>query len=260
MPLKVLIADDEELARSRLRRLLSALDDVEIAGEAKDGREVLSMVKAGGGGDLVLLDVQMPHLSGTEAMSLWPADGPLIVFCTAYAEHAVQAFDAGAVDYLLKPVEPARLAKALDRARERDGRSRFLTELRHQQLTRLAIPTRQGVVLVDPAAITHATLEDELVTVFTTERSYLTDFTLQELQERLPPGRVERVHRRAVLNLEAVTHLEPLETGGYLARTIGGQTVEVSRQSARELRRRLGLRKAPDDADGGEESPQTRKR
>jgi two-component system LytT family response regulator len=244
MTLKVLIADDEQLARARLTRLLSAMEDVELLGEARDGDEVLTRVRAGGV-DLVLLDIQMPKLTGTEAMSLWPPDGPQVIFCTAHAEHAVKAFDTGAVDYLLKPIEPERLKKALDRAKDREARARFSTEVRAQQLTRLAITTRQGVVLLDPAAISHATLEDELVTVFTAGASYLTDFTLQELQDRLPPGRFERVHRRALLNLEAVVRLEPLETGGYLARTAQGQTVEVSRQSARELRRRLGLRKTP---------------
>jgi two-component system LytT family response regulator len=242
--LKVLIADDEQLARARLTRLLQALDGVEVVGEAKDGDEVLSRLKLGGV-DLVLLDVQMPKLTGTEALALWPADGPLVVFCTAHAEHAVRAFDTGAVDYLLKPIEPERLKKALDRARDRGERARFAAEVKAHQVSRLAITTRQGVVLVDPATISHAQLEDELVTVFTAAASYLTDFSLQELQDRLPAGRFERVHRRALLNLEAVARLEPLETGGYLARTHAGHAVEVSRQAARELRRRLGLRKAP---------------
>ncbi len=101
--MKVLIADDEQLARARLTRLLQVIDGVEVVGEAKDGEEVLATVRRGGV-DVVLLDVQMPKLSGTEAMALWPADGPMVIFCTAHAEHAVKAFDTGAVDYLLKPV------------------------------------------------------------------------------------------------------------------------------------------------------------
>jgi two-component system LytT family response regulator len=246
MGLSVLIADDEALARARLRRLLSAMEGVVVAGEATDGHEVLARVKAGGV-DLVLLDVQMPKLSGTEALARWPVDGPQVVFCTAHAEHAVQAFDVGAVDYLLKPVEAERLQKALDRARQQGQRTRFTAEVRQQRLARLPIVTRQGVVLVDPATVTHATLEGELVTVHTGATSYLTDFTLQELQERLPPARFERVHRRALLDLEAVARLEPQDTGGYLAHLHSGATVEVSRQSARDLRRRLGLRRTPGD-------------
>lgn len=246
MTLKVLIADDEQLARARLTRLLAAMPDIELVGEAKDGDEVLKRVREGGI-DLVLLDIQMPKLTGTEAMALWPPNGPQVVFCTAHAEHAVKAFDTGAIDYLLKPIEPDRLGKALERAKERETRTRFSAAVKQHQLSRLAVTTRQGVVLLDPTTISHATLEDELVTVFTSTGSYLTDFTLQELQDRLPEGKFERVHRRALLNLEAVSRLEPLETGGYLARTLQGQSVEVSRQAARELRRRLGLRKSPGD-------------
>jgi len=244
--MKVLIADDEQLARARLLRLLQVLPDIEVAGEAKDGDEVLAKVRAGGI-DVVLLDIQMPKLTGTEAMALWPPDGPMVIFCTAHAEHAVKAFETGAVDYLLKPVEPERLARALERARTRDRRQAFSGEVKQYQLSRLPIATRQGLVLVDPESITHATLEGELVTVFTKEGSHLSDFTLNELESRLPSGRFERVHRRAILNLEAVARLEPLETGGYFAKTHSGHSVEVSRQSARELRKRLGLRKGDDD-------------
>lgn len=252
-PLKVLVADDEQLARQRLVRLLTALPDVEVVGEARDGDEVLARLEEGGV-DLVLLDIQMPRLTGTEALALWPAEGPLAIFCTAHAEHAVKAFDQGALDYLLKPVEPQRLKKALERARERSAADRFRAEALKQRassgpqaLTPLAITTRQGVVLLKPEDITHATLEGELVTVFTASAQYLTDATLHELLERLPAGRFERVHRRALLALSHVQRLEPLETGGYFARTHAGHSVEVSRQAARELRKRLGLRKAADD-------------
>ncbi len=247
--LRVLVADDEQLARSRLTRLLSAIPEVEVVGECADGDEVLSRIGKGDV-DLVLLDIQMPKLKGTEALALWPEKGPLVVFCTAHAEHAVTAFDAGAVDYLLKPVEPARLKKALDRAREKGTAQRFRAELKQHReggLPKLPVTTRQGVVLLDFDAITHAVLEDELVAVHTQQAQYLSDFTLQQLLERLPSERFERVHRRAVVNLEHVVRLEPLETGGYLARMRQGTTVEVSRQSARDLRKRLGLRKAADD-------------
>ena len=244
--MRVLIADDEQLARSRLQRLLTAMDGVEIAGEATTGDEVLTRIKKGDI-DVVLLDIQMPKLTGTEAVALWPADGPMVVFCTAHAQHAVDAFESGVVDYLLKPIEPARLAKALERARAREERSKFSAAVKHSQLSRLAVTTRQGVVLLDPATVTHATLEDELVTVFTRDAQHLTDFTLQELHDRLPS--FERVHRRALLNLEAVARLEPLETGGYTARTHAGHAVEISRQAARELRKKLGLRKPTGDDD-----------
>ncbi|MBN8469556.1 response regulator transcription factor [Corallococcus exiguus] len=252
-PLRVLIADDELLARKRLSRLLAALPDVSVCGEAVDGDSVLAAVRAGGV-DVVLLDIHMPGLSGLDAMALLPEGGPHVIFCTAHAEHAVNAFEHGAVDYVLKPVEAARLQKALERARARiPARVKAPTvtapaaAAEKPALTRLPIPTRQGLVLVSPDAISHASLEDELVTVFTAQGDYLTDFTLNELADKLPPEHFHRVHRRALLNLSHVTRLEPLETGGYLARTARGHSVEVSRQSARELRRMLGLRKGAED-------------
>lgn len=253
--LRVLIADDELVARKRLARLLGAMADVEVCGEAADGEAVLAAVRAGGV-DVVLLDIHMPGLSGLDALALLPEGSPRVIFCTAHAEHALEAFEHGAVDYVLKPVDPGRLQKALERARGRlekkepeAARTQAASAVAPlaRGLARLPIPTRQGIVLVDPETISHASLEDELVTVFTAQGEFLTDFTLQELADKLPTEGFYRVHRRALLNLAHVTRLEPLETGGFLARTAKGHSVEVSRQSARELRKRLGLRKGPDD-------------
>ena len=109
-------------------------------------------------------------------------------------------------------------------------------------LERLALPTRQGIVLLDPRQVTHAQLDGELVTVFAEGRQVLCALSLQELEGRLPAHLFTRVHRRALVNLEHVVRLEPTETGGFIARTTGGHSVEVSRQASRDLRRRLGLR------------------
>jgi two-component system LytT family response regulator len=244
--LRILIADDELLARKRLARLLGAMPDVEVCGEAADGDAVLAAARAGGV-DVVLLDIHMPGLSGLDALSLLPEDGPRVILCTAHAEHAVDAFEYGAVDYVLKPVEAARLQKALERVRARQAGQVPAKGPAAKGLARLPIPTRQGIVLVDPDTISHASLEGELVTVFTAQGDFLTDFTLQELVDKLPVEGFHRVHRRALLNLAQVARLEPLETGGYIARTTRGHAVEVSRQSARELRRMLGLRRGPEE-------------
>ena len=106
--LQVLIADDEEIARKRLTRLVQLLPETEVCGECQNGEQVLARARAGGV-DVILLDIQMPGLSGMEALELLPPDGPYVIFCTAHSQHAVRAFDAGAVDYLLKPIEAARL-------------------------------------------------------------------------------------------------------------------------------------------------------
>jgi len=240
-PLRVLVADDEAIARKRLLRLLTAMPDVEIAGECTDAEEVLATVRSGDV-DVVLLDIQMPELSGLEALQLFPANGPLVIFCTAHASHAVAAFDVGAVDYLLKPIDGGRLRKALDRARQRGDTAAPGPIPATPSIDRLALPTRQGIVLVDPREVTHAQLADELVTVYTGSHAYLSALSLQELESRLPSAMFVRVHRRALVNLTHVVRLGANEVGGYLAHTTGGHWVEVSRQAARELRKRLGLR------------------
>jgi two-component system LytT family response regulator len=244
--LRVLVADDEPMARRRLARLLAAMDDVAVVGECQDADEVLARVREGGV-DVLLLDVRMPGLSGLDALALLPSDRPAVILCTAHAEHAVQAFEAGAVDYVLKPVDPARLRKALDRARARlgPGVTARPDPRRDATVERLAIPTRQGIVLLDPAEVSHAVIENELVTLHTARGPLVTDFPLQELEERLPAGRFERVHRRALVNFAEVVRLEPLETGGFIARMRDGSGVEVSRQAARHLRRRLGMKHQP---------------
>ena len=236
--MRVLIADDEAIARARLARLLTEIDGLELAGECENTDQVLAKVREGGI-DLVLLDVQMPGLTGIDAMALLPDDGPAVILCTAHAEYAVRAFDEGADDYLLKPVEIDRLRKAIERVRAR--RQALGGGPKPKEWQRLALPTKQGIALIDPASITHAVLEGVLVTVVTTSGDYMTDFSLQELERKLPESFL-RVHRRSLVNLDHVVRLEPLETGGFLARTTQGQAVEVSRQSARDLRKWLGLR------------------
>ncbi|MGC4114056.1 MAG: LytTR family DNA-binding domain-containing protein [Myxococcales bacterium] len=250
-PLRVLIADDELMARRRLRRLLEGLPEVEVCAECADGPQVLREA-ATSEADVLLLDIQMSGLDGVETVRRLGPGGPTVIFCTAHSEHAVDAFEVGAVDYLLKPIDAPRLEKALERVRSRLALRKFRDQQARQrkpaELRRLPISTRQGIVLVDPLTISHALLDGELVTIATSQGDYLTDSPLQELEERLP-ATFMRVHRRALLNLEKVVRLEPADTGGFVARTERGDGVQVSRQAARELRRMLGLRAAPDSED-----------
>jgi two-component system LytT family response regulator len=224
--MRVLIVDDELLARKRLHRLLDAMPDVEVVGELEDGAELPARLRENDV-DLVLLDVQMREISGIEALGMIE-EGPLIVFVTAHDRYAVDAFDGGAVDYLLKPVEPARLTRALARARER---------LRPKSAqSRIGVPTRKGLMLFEPAEILYALIDGETVTLHTERGSYVIDFRIAELEKRLGEG-FERVHRRALVNLSRVVLLTPNEVGGYTAHVEGGGEVPVSRSAARRLRK-----------------------
>jgi two-component system LytT family response regulator len=260
-PLRVLLADDELLARRRLARLLAAIPDVELVAECVDAEQALARLRLGGV-DVALLDIHMPGLSGIDVLAALGADAardstqdpPLVVFCTAHQDHAIDAFEGGATDYLLKPIELARLQKAIERARARrtpprEGAStppRPASPTSHGP-SRLAIETHQGILLLDPMRITHAVLEGALVTIVTLDGEHVTELSLQDLERRLSglgdgqDGRFVRVHRRALLALEHVVRLDPIETGGLLAHTVRGHVVEVSRQAARALRRQLGV-------------------
>jgi two-component system LytT family response regulator len=241
--LRVLLADDEALARKRLARLLAEIEGVTLVAECVDAEEALARVRSGGV-DVALLDIHMPGLTGIDALGMMSNGGPAVIFCTAHPDHAIAAFDGGAVDYLLKPIELDRLRKAIERVR---GRMTGAPANEAPALQRLAIETRQGIVLVDPARITHAVLDGALVTIVTLDSELVTDLTLQDLERKLPAGRFHRVHRRALLALEHVARLEPLETGGLAARTVRGHVVEVSRQAARALRKMLGLARGEGD-------------
>jgi two-component system LytT family response regulator len=240
LALRVLVCDDELIARRRAVRLLSEQPGVEVVAECASGAELLAQL-AVEDVDAVVLDIQMPGMTGIEAAIQMPEDRPYLIFLTAHPEHAVDAFDVGATDYLLKPVDEARLARALDRARRLLDAPPRREAHDAAPLARLAIATKGGVVLVGPDEVTHAIFDGQLVTVHTRDRAILSDATLQDLAARLSAPHFERVHRRAIVNLMHVERLEPVLSGGYVARLAGGKAVDVSRQAARKLRRRLGI-------------------
>lgn len=241
--LRVLAADDELVARKRLTRLLSAMPGVELVECHGEAEEVLRTVRSETI-DVLVLDIQMPGLTGLELHALLPEPAPYVIFATAYPEHAVEAFELGAVDYVLKPIEAGRLGKAIERARAVVGPRRDEEPLPETTpaIPRLPVTTREGVVLLDPASLSHAVFDGSLVTLTTRDgQRHLTDASLQDLSARLPNDRFVRAHRRALLNMYEVQLLRPVDSGGYMAVTRVGEEVPVSRQTARRLRRALGL-------------------
>ncbi len=251
-PLRVLIVDDEPLARGRLRRMLAALPGVSVAGEAADAgaaRELLASEPV----DLALLDVQLPGEDGFALLrSLDPR--PAVVFVTAFDHYAVQAFEENAVDYLLKPYSRQRLEQAIERARRDLERpeelSRRIAELLggldrsrasgHLERFTVRVGARQLILRADDVLWFGA--EDKLVFAATATDRHYVNFTLDQLEQRLEPQRFARVHRSAIVNLDHAAMLRPGFAGTYRlqlddpART----EVPVSRARARVLRERLG--------------------
>ncbi len=240
-PLRVLIADDEEMARRRLRRLLAERDDVVVVAECASGDAALSVLETLDV-DVAVLDVQMPGLSGLDLSQSAAELGVEVILATAHREHALAAYERGVIDYVLKPVEPDRLAVAIDRARTRVAKQHeTIVTPTTAPLDRLAIPVNGDVRLFDPARVVFAMLVDALVRLRVDDDLVWTELSLQTLEARLAPYGLLRVHRRALLNLAYVDRLRPLSTGGYVAMTRHGDEVPVSRQEARRLRQRLGL-------------------
>ena len=261
--LHVLIADDEAPARSRLRRLLAPLADDGTLGpieEAEDGVDALEKL-SGGGYDLVLLDVRMPGLDGFDVIDrLDPEDRPAVVFTTAYDEYAIQAFEANAVDYLLKPIEAERLAQAVERARKRadddDDRLAHLLETLDadasaprersaEPIRQLSIPARDRLVIVQADDILAAEVSDGITNLFVQEgtdtRRHIVPFTLDALESRLDPRSFMRVHRSAIVHVGKIREMIPWFSGRYKLMLQGGHEVVASRARSRELKDRLAL-------------------
>jgi len=221
--MRVLIVDDEPPARARLRRLLDSMQDVEIAGEARDGEEALAQVTALAP-EAIFLDVQMPGASGLDVAASLADPAPAVVFVTAFDQYALQAFDAAAVDYLLKPVEPERLARAVQRLRKKvAGASARLAP------AKLLIPDRGRTHVVPVADILWLEAADNYVVVHTADRAPLMRRPLGALLADLGEAFI-RCHRSAAVALAHVVAVEPLEKGDATIRMHGDSRVPCSRQ------------------------------
>jgi len=230
---RVLIVDDEAPARARLRRLLGASEDVKVVGEARDGEEALRLA-AELAPDALFLDVQMPGASGLDVAASLPDRAPAIVFVTAFDRYALRAFDAAAVDYLLKPVEPERLARALARLRER----RPAASQPRPAPQNLLIPDRGRTHVVAAAEIAWLEAADNYVVVHAGQRAPLMRRTLSGLLADLGEG-FARTHRSAAVALAHVVAVQPLDKGDATIALRGGASVPCSRQYRAALLARL---------------------
>jgi two-component system, LytTR family, response regulator len=242
-----LIADDEPLARERVRTLLARHPDIEVLGEAGDGRQTLQMTRALRP-SLLFLDVQMPEMNGFEVLEELPAKlTPEVVFVTAYDQFALQAFEVHAVDYLLKPFTRARFARAVDHSLRRlrqapgtpDPRLLSLVEAlraRQQQNDRLAVRDKDGVELVKTAEIDWLEGAGNYVKLHAGTREHLVRDTLKNLEERLDPQRFLRVHRSAIVNLDSIARLLPWFHGEYVVVLRDGTRLQSSRTYSERLR------------------------
>jgi two-component system LytT family response regulator len=249
---RALIADDEPRARQFLDKLLGEHREIEVVGIAKSGAESLEMISRLTP-DVAFLDIHMPDFSGLEvARHLSGEHAPLVVFVTAYDRYAVEAFEVAALDYLLKPIRRERLAEAVRRVLGELDTGRPATRARAMHaaldspplrdhmpaLKRLPVRHRREVKLLDLDQVPLLFSRDRLVLARAEGREYLVDYTLQELESRLPEGQFVRVHRGALVNVEAIESYGG-EDGVLVLKLKDGTRVEASERRAAEVRRRL---------------------
>jgi DNA-binding LytR/AlgR family response regulator len=242
--LSILIVDDEELARVRMRDLLAGFEDVECIGEAENGLEAVEKIRELSP-DVVILDIQMPGMDGFEVVNAVD-EMPIVIFATAYDEYAIKAFEVNSVDYLLKPIERDRLAEAIDRARRlKSGDAGIaqelvkLTELvRTSTMDRLPVSKGKRIVLLDVSDIVWIGVTDELVFAHTEAEKYLVNMTLAELETKLDPRMFFRTHRSSIANLSHVAEIVPWFSGKYkiVMNDAAHTELVLSRARAKSLR------------------------
>jgi len=266
--LRVLIVDDEAFARQRLRRLLTEQPDVEVIGEAANGREAVSLITTHNP-DVVLLDVQMPRVDGFGVLRALDGPAPLVIFVTAFDEHAVAAFNVHAFDYILKPVDPARFAEAIERARAQIAQSTtaechaklvaFLeaspgtpardtaapsadlapNAIGRAPLDRLLVKEEGKMYFVPVAEIDWIEAFGNYARLHTGPRTHLIRETMTTLERALDVRRFARIHRSAIVNLDRIRQMDLWGSGDYMVRLADGTQLKLSRWYRDRLEARM---------------------
>jgi|SRR5579862_865025 len=247
--MRAFLVDDEALALKRLQRMLAAAKRVQVVGTSTDPVEAVpAIIEARP--DILFLDIEMPGMTGFEMLAhLRPQ--PWVVFTTAYDRYALEAFGVNSVDYLLKPIEAAQLERALDKIERLRGNAASPPEMTEliRRLTPPTYPDRvaskagEKIEFVDLEQVTHFFAADKLTYAATPGKNYAVDYTIQELEQKLDPGRFVRVHRSTLVNVAHVGELHSWFAGGMLVRLNDPKhtDLKVSRDRVRALKERLGI-------------------
>jgi two-component system, LytTR family, response regulator len=261
-PIRAYLVDDEPLALERLRRLLANFEEVTIAGTAIDPAEALRFLSGEGGRsvDVLFLDIQMPGMTGFELLSRLPAQ-PLVVFTTAYDEYALRAFQVNSIDYLLKPVEPGQLERALRKlerlrsdAKPAWQQSKDLPQLlqelaaslrdeRHEYPRRIASRVGERITFLDLSEVTHFQSQDKLTYAVANGRQHSVDQTITDLEQRLDPARFLRVHMSLLVNIYWILEVNSRFADRVMVTLKDPRHTQlpVARDRVRSLKTRLGI-------------------
>jgi DNA-binding LytR/AlgR family response regulator len=249
MAVKTIIVDDEASARSRLCKLLAAFSEITVVGQAHDGLEAVSLIREIHP-DLVFMDVQMPGLDGFEVLRSLPAGTPwpLVIFATAFDQYALAAFEANAVGYLLKPINRDKLRAAIDRASQllanpqraakEETRLREFAKEASKELHQIVAQVRGRYLLIPLDDVCFFRMEDGLTKAKTDTALYRVDYSLTELDERLPDPPFFRAHRSTIVNLQKVKEIAPMFKGAYalIMKDRDGTEIQVSERHSKYVR------------------------
>lgn len=243
--IKALIVDDERPARENLKRMLANNPRVELIGEARNGEEAVEKIE-NDKPDLVLLDIQMPDLNGFEVIELIQSC-PLIIFITAYDEYAIKAFEINALDYLLKPFSKERLIEAIDRAwKDLSGKSNFSAKIdtllstlvkEEKYLQHLTVKKKGKILVIRISEIDYIKAKEGLVYIYTKDDKYITNYTLDGLENQLDPKSFFRCHRSSIINLEKIKEIIPWFGGKYKIVLSADREIELTRNRVKELKK-----------------------
>lgn len=236
--IRTLVVDDEELARDRLRSLLKPFVDVEVVGEAANGEEALEKISLLEP-DLVFLDIQMPGCTGIDVAASLPSRRPVVIFCTAYDQYAIDAFEVRAVDYLLKPVTRSRLARALERVRQGAPNSDLEGALKDVSPARFLAKRGHRFKVIPAGEVTCFVSEEGLTQLWAGGEHYWMEPSLSELEERLEGAGFFRISRQALVNLDHIEEVVPLIGGHGQVKLDDRRVLDVSRRRMKDLLERL---------------------
>lgn len=243
--IKTLIIDDEPLAAGIVKEYLADFPQCEVVEICQDGFQGLKAVQQHKP-DLIFLDIQMPKITGFEMLELLD-EPPAVIFTTAFDQYALKAFDAKALDYLLKPFSQARFRQAMERfleGRERGSGGLAADPEAHQlaeKSNRLVVRVKNEIKIIPVHEVNFFEAEDDYVTIHTSTGKYLKKMTMKALEECLDAGKFARVHRSFIINLNGITKIEPYERDTYLVKLRGGEQIPVSKTGYARLRQVLGL-------------------
>jgi two-component system LytT family response regulator len=243
--IKAIVVDDEPLARQSLILTLQDLGGVQVIGECENGFEAVKSIRKLKP-DLVFLDIQMPKLSGFDVIELMENDMPPVIFVTAYDEYALKAFEANAVDYLMKPVNPARLKSAMQKIPQAGPANNLavqeMMERRSAEsimLQRLLIREGSEVYILEYQEIEFVQAQGDYMLIHANGKDYLKGDTMDQLQKRLPAEQFKRVHRSYLINIDCLKKIEPYSRDDKMAILKSGKEIPISRSGYQELKKIL---------------------